>query len=146
MAGKPKLSKRNEHDDKEAVDIYIGALEHPLKSIIEHIRETILKADPRITEGIKWNSSSFYCYGWFATINIRAKDGIQLVLHQGAKIRADSTLSFTLDDPSQLLEWPSKDRAIVSFSSAEHFLSNRVALKNIIKQWVDYQAQVATSS
>jgi hypothetical protein len=141
----PKTPKRNEHDDPEAVNVYIKSLEHPLKPLLKEIRRTILEADPRITEGIKWNSSSFYCYGWFATVNLRAKNGVQVVLHHGAKIRDDSTLSFTIDDPSHLLAWPSKDRAIVTFISTDHFQNNSVAFKKIIKQWANYQAQLATS-
>jgi hypothetical protein len=141
----PKTPKRNEHDDPEAVDVYLKSLEHPLKSVLEEIRRTILEADSRITEGVKWNSSSFYCYGWFATVNVRAKNVVQVVLHHGAKIRDDSTLSLTMDDPSQLLTWPSQDRAIITFVSTDHFQNNRAAFQNIIKQWVNYQAQLATS-
>jgi hypothetical protein len=144
MTSNLKIPKRNEHDDTEAVNAYIKMLEHPLKTTVEEIRRTILEADPRITEGIKWNSSSFYCYGWFATINLKARNGVQVVLHHGAKIRDDSTLSLTIDDPSQLLTWPSQDRAIVTFVSADSFQSNRSAFKKVIKQWADYQAQLAT--
>jgi hypothetical protein len=138
----PKLQRHSEHDDPEAVNAYLKLLEHPLKPVLEEIRRTILAADPRITEGIKWNSSSFYCYGWFAAINIRAKSGVQVVLHHGAKIRDDSTLSLTIDDSSQLLTWPSKDRAIVTFVSTENFQNDRAAFKNIIKQWAEYQAHL----
>jgi hypothetical protein len=140
----PKTQKRSEYDNTEAVNAYIKSLEHPLKPTIQEIRRTILEADPRITEGIKWNSSSFYCYEWFATIRSRTKNGVQVVLHHGAKIRADSTLSLTIDDTSHLLTWPSKDRAIITFVSADSFQSNRAAFKKIIKQWADYQAYLAT--
>ncbi len=139
------MAKPNEHDDTQAVDAYMKVLEHPLKPVIQEIRQTVLAADPRITEGIKWNSSSFYCYGWFATTNVKAKNVVQVVLHHGAKIRDDSTLSLTIDDPSQLLTWPSQDRAIITFVSEDSFHSNRSAFKKIIKQWANYQAQLATS-
>jgi hypothetical protein len=142
---KLKLQKRSEYDNPEAVNAYMQSLEHPLKSVLEEIRCTILEADPGITEGIKWNSSSFYCYGWFATVNVKAKNGVQVVLHHGAKIRDDSTLSLTIDDPSQLLTWPSRDRAVITFVSTDSFQSNRIAFKNIIQQWVNYQAHLATS-
>jgi hypothetical protein len=121
----------------------MSTLEHPLKSVMEAIRLTILEADRTITEGIKWNSPSFYCHGWFATVNIRAKNGVQVVLYHGAKVRNDSTLSRTIDDSSHLLRWLSKDRAIITFVSAEDFQSKRGAYKKIIKQWVEYQARLA---
>ena len=140
----PKTPKRSEHDDAEAVNAYLKSLEHPLKPVLEEIRRTVLEADSRITEGIKWNSSSFYCYGWFAAMNVRAKNSVQVVLHHGAKVRTDTTLSLTIDDPSQLLTWPSKDRATITFVSADNFRSNCAAFKHIIKQWADYQAHLAT--
>ena len=43
----------------------------PLKPLVEAIRATILGADSQITEGVKWNSPSFYRHGWFATVNVR---------------------------------------------------------------------------
>lgn len=146
MVGKPKTQKRSEYDNSEAVTAYLKTLDHPLKSVIEAIRRTILEADPRITEGIKWNSSSFYCYGWFATVNLRAKNGVQVILHHGAKIRDDCTLSITMNDPSHLLTWPSKDRAIITFTNAEDFQGNQGAFKKIIKQWANYQAHLAATA
>jgi hypothetical protein len=113
--------------------------------LIETIRQTILEADQRITEGIKWNAPSFYCYGWFATFHLRAKSGIQVVLHHGAKVRGDTTLSSIMGDASHLLTWPSKDRAVISFVSIEDFESKREAFRTIIKQWADYQAHLASS-
>ena len=124
----------------------MSTLEHPMKSVIEAIRVAILGADRTITEGIKWNTASFYCHGWFATIGVRAKAGVQLVLHHGAKVRADTTLSRTIDDPSQLLTWLAKDRATIIFASAEDFKSRQAAFKNIIKQWVKHQVYLAKPS
>jgi hypothetical protein len=142
---KKRSTRRSEHDDSEAVTAYIESLEHPLKPVIETIRDTILVADNRITEGIKWNSPSFYCYGWFAAVNLHAKDTVRVVLHHGAKIR-DNTSHFPIADTSQLLRWLSKDRAIARFTSTEDFQSKQAAFKKIIKQWADHQAQRADST
>ncbi len=139
MARKAKTQQRSEYDDTDSVNAYMESLEHPLKSVVRDIRQTILEADQGITEGIKWNSASFYCYGWFATISIRSKNGVQVVLHHGAKVRNDTTLSSTIDDSSHLLTWPSKDRALVNFVSTEDFQSKEGAFKKIIKEWTDYQ-------
>ncbi len=120
---------------------FLRTLEHPLKTVVEDIRSAILAADRSITEGIKWNTASFYCYGWFATINVRAKAGLQIVLHHGAKLREDSGLSQTIDDPSHLLTWLGADRAIIAILSAEDFQRKQAPLKKIIKQWAKYQAE-----
>lgn len=124
----------------------MSTLEHPMKSVIETIRAAILSADKTITEGIKWNTASFYCYGWFATINIRVKTGVQVVLHHGAKIRDDSTLSQTIADPAHLLGWLARDRAAITLASAEDFKNRRAAFQKIIKQWAEHQAHLSRTA
>src|SRR5262245_32651158 len=84
--------RRSDHGDSESVTVYLNSIDHPLKSVIEELRQTILEADRRITEGVKWNSPSFYCHGWFATVNMREKRGVLVVLHHGARIRDEATL------------------------------------------------------
>src|SRR3954465_13791544 len=101
-----------EHDDSDAVAAFMGALQHPMKPLIEMVRAGILRADKSITEGIKWNTASFYRCGWFATINLRAKTGIQVVLHQGAKVRDEASMRETIEDGPHLLTWLGKDRAL----------------------------------
>jgi hypothetical protein len=140
-AGRP-TSKPTEHDDAASVDAYMESLKHPLKSVVEAVRKTILGADMTITEGIKWNSPSFYCRGWFASINIRPKHGVLVVLHHGAKTRSNAELGSTLDDPSKLLQWMGKDRATVAFIDDADFKTKQSAFKNIIKQWATYQAKL----
>jgi hypothetical protein len=107
-------SSRCEHDDSSGVTLLVAALAHPLKRTLEAARRAILTADPAITEGVKWNSPSFYCQGWFATINSRKPTQIDVVFYCGAKVRADSTVKELIDDPERLLTWPSKDRALLS--------------------------------
>ena len=132
---------RSEHDDTEAVTAFIEALEHPLKPVLEKIRSAVLKADTSITAGIKWNTVSFYRCGWFATINLRAKTGVQVVLHHGAKPRGGSTLRETIEDGSDLLTWLGADRAITTFANPEDFQKKRTGFMRIIKQWAAYQAR-----
>lgn len=137
-------NRRSEHDDSESVTAYMSSLDHPLNSVIEELRQAILEADRRITEGIKWNSASFYCHGWFATINIREKKRVLVVLHHGARKRDEATLSLTIKDPSNLLRWLSRDRATITFASSEDFQLKRGAFQKLIKQWAAYQPHLAT--
>ena len=144
---KPAASPRQtsvtpEHDDSAAVTEYLNSLKHPLKPVVEAIRRTILAADPAITEGIKWNSPSFYRDGWFATVNLRPKPGVLVVLHHGAKSPAGAGLRDTIDDPAHLLTWPSKDRALAAFASAEEFSARRESFQNVIRQWVQHQTDL----
>jgi len=139
---KPKQLSVTEYDNPEAVAAWLNSLEHPLKPVVEAIRTTILASAASITEGIKWNTGSFYCHGWFATIGTRAKNEVLVVLHHGAKAQRDSTLSETINDPSQLLDWLAKDRATITFSNLKEFKANQIAFKKIIKQWVKFQEQL----
>lgn len=95
-------SSRVEHDDSVGVDALVAQVAHPLKPTLEAVRRTILSADPAITEGVKWNSSNFYCHGWFATINSHKPTQIDVVFFCGAKVRADSTVRQVIDDPEHL--------------------------------------------
>src|SRR3954471_11420676 len=138
MSSKPDakpVPARIEHDDSPAVTTLIAAMVHPLKRTLEGVRRAILSADPGITEGIKWNSPSFYCHGWFATVSCRKPEQLDIVLHHGAKIRADSTSRVRIDDPNGLLTWPSKGRAILSLKSDADFQVNSKSFQRIIKQW-----------
>ena len=88
--GVASASSRGEHDDSSGVTALIADMAHPLKPTLEEVRRTILAAHPEITEGVKWNSPSFYCHGWFATINSRKPTQVDVVFYCGAKVRADS--------------------------------------------------------
>jgi hypothetical protein len=107
------------------------------------VRRTILAADPAITEGIKWNSPSFYCHGWFAAISSRKPTQVDVVLHCGAKVRVDCRVKEMIDDSDHLLTWPSKDRALLSFTSDVDFQARRQPFQRIIRQWAAYQKRHA---
>lgn len=143
QAKKKPAAPVDETNDTEGVGRLIAELAHPLTQLIEDIREAVLKADAAITEGVKWNSPSFYCCGWFATIHARRPDRLELVLHHGARSRQDTVLSETISDPDELLRWAAKDRAIMTITEDADFSQFRGSLKKIIRQWVDYQRQLA---
>ena len=102
-----------------------------------------LAADPAITEGVKWNSPSFYCHGWFATISSRKPTQVDVVFYCGAKVRANCTVKEVIDDPERLLTWPSKDRALLSFKSDADFQARLKSFRRITSQWAAYQKSYA---
>jgi hypothetical protein len=147
-AAAPGAGKRTaviERDNSAGVDALLAGMAHPLTSTVEAIRATILAAHPRITEGIKWNSPSFYCQGWFATVGSRKPERVDVVLHHGAQVRLDSSVRDRVDDAAHLLTWSSPDRALVSFTSAADFDAKESAFRRIIAQWADYQLLLADS-
>jgi hypothetical protein len=103
-ASSPKPTKRGA-SAPEDVETFLASLEHPFKQEIVALRQLILGADPGITEGIKWNAPSFRTSEYFATFQLRAKDGVQLILHLGAKKRDTAATGIEISDPASLLEW-----------------------------------------
>ena len=125
-------------DTAEAVDAFMASLKHPFKAEIESIRGTILGAAPGIHEGIKWNSPSFRTTEYFATVNLREKAGIGLILHLGAKVKKLPAGGVAIADPGKLLKWLGKDRAMVVFKDKNDLKAKKAGFAKIIRQWVAY--------
>lgn len=131
----PKLTAA---DTTSAVDQFMAALDHPCKAEIEALRAALRAVDPAIAEGIKWNAPSWRTSEYFATTHLRAKRGFGLILHLGAKARAQPEGSITVADPAGLLKWLGRDRAMVEFTSAADFATKLPALQAVIPQWIQH--------
>jgi hypothetical protein len=116
----------------------MAALVHPFKAEIEQIRALILGVDPSIAEGIKWNAPSFRTSEYFATTNLRAKGGVGVILHLGARSRALPAGGIAIADPESLLSWLAPDRAAVTFRSAEELQAKAIAFQGILREWITY--------
>ena len=123
-------------DSSKAVDKFMLALRHPLKSTIQAIRTSILGVDPTIAEGIKWNAPSYRTVEYFATTNLREKKGIGIILHLGARPLAAPSGGMVIKDPAKLLQWLARDRAAIVFESLDDFEDKRAAFERIIRQWI----------
>jgi hypothetical protein len=115
---------------------FMAALDHPLKTDIEAVRKLILGASPAISDGVKWNSLSFRKSDWFATVNLRSKDVVQLVFHTGAKVKDNTELK--IPDDNGLLLWLAKDRALATLGSGKTLKTNRAAFEAIVRAWIRY--------
>lgn len=137
---KPDGGRPKENPESDpAVGAFLAALKHPLKRVLEALRQLILRASPEIREGIKWNSPSFRTTDYFATINLRARDGQQriwLILHTGAKKKAGAAQGAAIADPAGLLEWLAEDRALVTITDAKDFAAKQAALRTIVREWI----------
>ena len=119
------------------VDAFLAKLKHPLKTEIAVTRQIILSADPAIGEGVKWNAPSFRTTEFFATINLRSVDQLQLILHLGAKVRTEPK-AVAIADPSGLLKMLGKDRALVTLGAGKEFAANRAAFQEIVREWIKH--------
>jgi hypothetical protein len=132
------LAHNTPADTSQAVDKFMSTLEHPFKAEIEVIRQPVLGVDASIAEGIKWNAPSFRTTEYFATTNLRAKAGIGVILHLGAKLRELPADGITIDDPPRLLKWLGKDRAMVEFGGSEELRDKAAAFQLVLRQWINH--------
>ncbi|MBI3714386.1 MAG: DUF1801 domain-containing protein [Betaproteobacteria bacterium] len=132
MAASKKSAKGNEVDD------LLLALEHPLKAEIGMVRALVLGADPVIGEGVKWKAPSFHAGAYFATVNLRSLDGVQIILHLDARKTAAGSAGMTIADPAGLLTWLAKDRASVKFPGRKEIKADGAAFQALIRQWIHY--------
>jgi hypothetical protein len=125
-------------DGSAAVERFFDTLDHPHVEALRELRRVILTADPSISEGIKWNVPSFQTTGHFATMHLRAKRGVAIILHFGAGKRADLPARSAIVDPGALLEWLADDRAIVVFDGLAGVKARSAAFTMVIRQWIRY--------
>ncbi len=128
--------KRARSQTDPAVGAFLRELDHPLKKEIEAVRRIILGVRPDIREGIKWNSLSFRTTEFFATVLLRSTDGVQLVFHEGAKVKDNSTEGMQIADPEGLIEWLAKERCLVTLGAGKDIQANRAAFEAIVREWI----------
>ncbi len=116
---------------------FLAALDHPLKAEIVAVRDIILGVSADIGEGVKWNAPSFRTTAYFATVNLRSRDTLQLIFHLGAKVRPD-VASMEIADPAGLMKWLAKDRCLVTLGAGKAFKANTPAFKTLVPDWIRY--------
>lgn len=120
------------------VQAFLAALDHPRKPEIQALRGIILGAVPAIGEGIKWNAPSFRTSEWFATFHLRAKAGVQVILHFGAKVRDRPGARPAIADPESLLVWLGPDRASATFRDLADVEAKHPAFEALVRQWIQH--------
>ncbi|MGJ4803223.1 DUF1801 domain-containing protein [Luteimonas sp. SDU82] len=136
MSPQPLSRHASAADSSAAVDALMAGLARPHKPAIERLRRTIVDSDPAIAEGVKWNAPSFRTHEYFATVHLRAKTGIALILHRGAKARATPEGGMAIDDADGLLQWLAADRAQIVFADADDVQRRGDALQALLRQWI----------
>ena len=123
-------------DSSAAVDALMATLSHPHLDAIAVLRRAILTVDPSVAEGVKWNAPSFRTHEYFATVHLRTRTGIALILHLGAKARALPAGGLAIADPEQLLDWLAADRAQVLFADRAGLERRLPALQALLRRWI----------
>lgn len=118
------------------VDAFMRALKHPLKDDIESVRQAILGIDAAITEEVKWNAPSFRTEDFFATLHLRARDTVQVVLHRGVKTSTLKTAP-KLPDPQGLVRVLAPDRVLVTLGKGDALRAARPAFSSVVRAWLN---------
>jgi hypothetical protein len=114
------------------VDTYLAGLTHAHLDGIRRLRAAILGADDRIVEHVKWNAPSFGLGGDdLVTMRLAPGDAFQLVLHRGV---AKQPGTVTIPDPVGLLQWRSRDRAVIDIGDREAELEP--AIIALVREWI----------
>jgi hypothetical protein len=90
MADFPQTGLSSAPRVARAVDDLMARLDQPFNAEIEAIRATILGVAISIAEGIKWNTPSSRKGEYFATVYLREKTRVAVILHLGAQARDTS--------------------------------------------------------
>ena len=116
---------------------FLDDLHHPLRAEIEQLRMTILNADGRIIENIKWNGPN-YCFENEdrITMRVHSPKQIQLIFHRGAR-KLTQPKDKIIDDNSGLLIWKENDRAVASFRHMASIEKSKSELENILNKWIN---------
>jgi hypothetical protein len=136
MEGDMRARHNTVADTTSAVDAFMQELVHPFKAEIEELRALILGADSHVAEGIKWKAPSFRTQEYFATVHLREKEGLVVILHLGAKVRELGPGQLSIPDPEGLLKWLAADRARVRFASKSDWQAKKTAFEKIVRVWV----------
>lgn len=118
------------------VDEFLGVLEHSRKDEVEFLRKLILECSPKISERIKWNAPSF-CFNGDdrVTMRLQPQDRVELIFHRGVKVK--DSRAFHFEDPSNLLDFKAKDRALISFASLNDIRVKKKPLKELVVRWMN---------
>ena len=129
---------KSKADTTQAVNDLVSSLNHPATQEIQMLRDIVCEVSPSIQEGVKWNAPSFRVDEYFATINLREKQGVGVVLHFGAKVRDVAAGRESIADPDRLLKWLAKDRATVRFSGKDDIAARKPAFQAVLRQWIRF--------
>jgi hypothetical protein len=113
-----------------SVDAFLDERNHPLRTVIDRLRDVILSADPRIVEMIKWGGPTFVLANSranLATIVLRGQSTLTLFFQEGA----------SLPDPHGLLTGTADHVRTTRFDSIAAIDRSTVALQRIVRDFCD---------
>lgn len=122
------------------VSEFINKLNHPQIDQIQWLRNLILSSSFNVNENIKWNGPNYSINNKDRiTLRVQSPKMIQMILHCGAKPQ-DNLKSNAIENNSNLLEWKSKDRAVITIMPNGNYHEKEIS--QIIQQWLEKTNQL----
>lgn len=113
------------------VDEWFRVLDHPMKNAMLLVRYTILEADKRMTESIKWSAPTFEYKGNLASFQPKARNFVSLMFHRGSEIPGSHP---GLEGDAPLVR-------IMRFQDEADVAKRRKALQVVVKAWCDWRSK-----
>jgi hypothetical protein len=120
-----------------AVDALLAASPHPLAAEIAVVRKAIVAAGEGVEELVMWNAPSFRRgTEVFATIHVRERKHVLVVLHRGAKPGAKPAAPPPLPDPLGLVEVKDASRVLVRLPAGAAFAAAAKSFRALARAWL----------
>ncbi|AWA30064.1 hypothetical protein HYN48_08215 [Flavobacterium magnum] len=132
------MSKSAYDHDPQSVTEFIRNLHPDFAALTEAIRTAVLETDTLVSEHIKWNSPAFFYNGDMKPFDPKEYKRDILVIHTRKNY---ALLVFPtgniIDDRDGVLEGNYADgRRMIRLGSIADLNKNRIALQNVIKDWL----------
>jgi hypothetical protein len=111
------------------VDRWFDQADHRLDAAMRRARDIILGADGRVTESIKWKTSTFAYQGNIVSFN-PSKHVVSLMFHRGAEIPGTHPR----------LEGDGRLARTMRFGDLDQLEAGRADLEAVIRAWCDWKA------
>ena len=109
------------------VDAWFEGYANPQKPLVEAVRRTILDADERVTETVKWQAPTFMYRGNIASFYPKSREHVSLMFHTGA----------SLPDPTGLLEGEGQTSRVARFLDEADLSAKTDALRGLVAAWIE---------
>ena len=130
-------TKKQKPSGTAQVVSFLQSTPHPLKEVMEMLRNLILSLEEPMQENIKWNAPNFTHQNQDRfTMNVAKPDKILLVMHGGAKtgMRVDKE---AVQPGSTNFKWSSSaDRATLAFHSPAEVQQQEEEIKQVLLSWL----------
>lgn len=110
------------------VDAWFANYDNPQRDLVMAVRLTMLEADNRLTEAIKWQAPTFSYKGNLMSFFPKAKAHASLMFHTGASIPGDYP---SLEGGGDV----ARSMKILSMADLD---AKRDELRRIVKAWCDW--------